>query len=105
MGFLEPDKIVIPGYPQDWHIHNNEELLLNSLREQNYLQEVSSPVEIGDILVFKYGKASSHVGIYVNNTIYHSINNRTVIRTPFRDPTFRKRMTAIFRCMDEEVIE
>jgi len=100
--FLKADKFVLPDYSQDWHIHNNENLLIKGLRGQDYLQEIPSFPEFGDILVFKYGKVSSHVGIYADGTIYHAITNRTVIRTPFKDPNFQKRITNIFRCVYKE---
>jgi len=103
IGALEFNKSTIPDYQQDWHMHKKNELLIKSLREQNGLQEFHSLPINGDILVFKYGKTNAHVGIYMNNNIYHSVNNRAVIRTPFRDPNFMKYMTAIFRCMDRKV--
>lgn len=60
-------KLKIPPYPRDWAIHNSESLLEKGLEEAEHVTKVidDSGIQVGDILVFKTGKTTGHVGICV----------------------------------------
>ncbi len=47
-------------YPPDWHLHRDAERYLESIFD--YAGEVETP-SLGDIVVFKYGRAFSHGAI------------------------------------------
>lgn len=56
------DKVEIPYYPKDWHMHRSEERYLNGLLK--YAREVSTPLP-GDIVLWKFGRCFSHGAIIV----------------------------------------
>jgi cell wall-associated NlpC family hydrolase len=98
LGMLE--KTFEKTYPRDWHVHNHEEKLLAGLRDVPGLFEITFDSLYfpfyGDILVFKYGKVSSHVGIYFESQVYHSPNHR-VMRSPYREKSYFSRIRHVFR--------
>jgi len=53
-------------YSQQWHAHKNEEVLLHNTLALGFAI-VSREPQPADLLVFKYGKVCSHVGIYLGN--------------------------------------
>ncbi len=57
-GFAEPYGPA--EYPPDWHLHRNEELLLNAIEQQCI--EVCVPLPT-DIAVFRLGRCFSHAAI------------------------------------------
>jgi len=62
---LLSDSALIPSYPPDWMRHRDEERLLDGLRP--YCDQVQESWQIGDILVYHYGRAASHCGLYVGD--------------------------------------
>lgn len=64
-------------YPHDWHLHRNAERYLNSLLQ--YSREVHKP-DVGDVVLWKFGRTYSHGGIYVGDgRIIHSYIGRGVV--------------------------
>lgn len=65
-------------YGQDWMWHRNDELILDGLRQ--YAHEVETP-SLGDIVVYKFGRTFSHVGIIAgpDELIHAFIDERQVI--------------------------
>jgi len=47
-------------YSPEWHMHRSDEIYLGIVR--NFCHEVETP-DIGDIVVFRYGRCYSHGGI------------------------------------------
>jgi cell wall-associated NlpC family hydrolase len=65
-----PKDYKFPRYPRDWALHNSFSILEQEVSKFCHKKEI---MEIGDILLFKFGKTSSHAGIYLgNNEIIHS---------------------------------
>ncbi|MDL2275564.1 hypothetical protein LJC22_05520 [Desulfosarcina sp. OttesenSCG-928-G10] len=95
--------VEIPKYPRDWHLHNDNQLLIAGLRCIPELIEVlpTDPMMNGDILVFRYGKSSSHTGIFCNRQIWHLPTDLTTVRSPFNERQYRDRLTHVFRCMED----
>lgn len=59
--------LVLPYYSKDWGQHTeSSELIINGLNTIA-LETDKSKAEVGDILVFKFGKCHSHTGIYLGN--------------------------------------
>lgn len=56
------DKIDVPYYPQDWHLHRSEERYLKGLLQ--YTKEVEIP-KPGDIVLWKFGRCYSHGAIVI----------------------------------------
>lgn len=93
VGALQNYRYTIPKYNKDWHIHNADELLFNGLSAVPFINQVDDEIgnpQDGDLLLYFYGKASSHCSIYLKKNIYHSLNGSGVIRTSMRDRNFRK---------------
>lgn len=60
-----PAEFQAKPYSQQWHVHRNEELLLDAIREFG-CTEVQEPLP-GDVLLFQFGRVCSHTGIYLGN--------------------------------------
>ena len=56
---------LLPSYSPDWHLHLRRELLIEGLRQ--HCDEVGESYEVGDILVYRYGRTASHCGLYVGD--------------------------------------
>ena len=67
LGIISRD-LVLPDYSVQWHLHNNEEKLLDVLNSVGCKQRKDkNKAEPGDILTFQYGRVSSHLGVLINN--------------------------------------
>lgn len=77
LGVPEP---VLPAYAPDWFLHEDREHLVEQLRDA--MVETKSP-EIGDVAVFRYGRAISHAGIVTVTgeapCVVHSFRSRGVV--------------------------
>jgi len=68
-GFI-PKEYKFPRYSRDWALHNNFSILKQEISKFCYKKDI---MEKGDILLFIFGKTSSHAGIYLgNNEMIHS---------------------------------
>lgn len=94
--FQHPVKI--PRYDKDWHLHRGDELLLRGIIGSNRFKDISDQEPInGDLILFQYGRAVSHVAIYYNLGLYQSFNRYGVRCFNWRDVNWYKRKTHIFR--------
>jgi len=68
-----------PRYTRDWALHNDASILEQEIKKFCFRVDVMQ-MQSGDILLFHYGKTSSHAGIYVGNRtnrfIQHIKNGR-----------------------------
>lgn len=53
-------------YTMQWHLHRSEERYLNWFTQ--YAKQVDAP-EVGDVILFKFGRTTSHSGIYIGNGV------------------------------------
>ena len=101
LGILKMPKI--PEYPNDWHLHQTRELLLEKIVELTSAQglrfdQVSfEPPLNGDLMTFFYGKAASHAAIYFDGYIYQAVTGVGVVKVFFRDPMWYNRKVTNFR--------
>ena len=51
----------VPYYPQDWHLHRDDERYMAGVLE--YSREIPGPPEPGDIVLFRIGRCFAHGGI------------------------------------------
>lgn len=64
-------------YPHDWHLHRDDERYLGWLAQ--FGREVGQP-ELGDVVVWRFGRTFSHGAIYVGqNQIIHAYIGRGVV--------------------------
>jgi NlpC/P60 family putative phage cell wall peptidase len=64
-----------PVYSPEWHLHNNQEVLLDTLRRMGCQERDIVARQPGDILVFRYGRVASHCGVLVGpDYLVHASN-------------------------------
>lgn len=72
-----PEDTKIDDYSTEWHLHNNEELMLQVLQSFGCKEVPKDELLPGDILCFKYGRVSSHLAIYLpNHSMIHAHLNQ-----------------------------
>lgn len=65
LGFI-PKGTVIQNYSPEWHLHNREEKLLEQVESYGCIEKTGA-LEPGDLLCFQFGRATSHLGIYIGD--------------------------------------
>lgn len=98
--FDQPLKI--EWYPKDWHLHRNEQRLMNGLAKHiRKLKSVPlSNFKNGDVILFQYGRTNSHVAIYFDGHLYQALARGGVHKTWLNDPTWMRRMRVAFRVVE-----
>lgn len=95
--FTNPIKI--EWYPKDWHLHRDEQRLMQGLVK--HLRKVKSvplmDFKNGDIILFQYGRTNSHAAIYCDGHLYQALVRGGVHKTWLQDPVWMKRMKVAFR--------
>ena len=82
-------------YPQNWHIHRSDERYLDGVTQ--YAQLTQAAPSIGDFVLFKFGRAYSHAGIYAgNDLLIHSLVDRGVIQTSLQEPPLVGRSALVY---------
>lgn len=82
-------------YPQNWHIHRNDERYLSWMNQYALLSD-DAP-ELGDLVMFKFGRAYSHAGIYVgDNSVIHSLQDVGVIQSKLDEPPLCNRAMLVY---------
>ncbi len=79
-------KFSVPDYPSDWHLHRTDEILCEGIKDQVPCVEISPRGLLmnGDILLFKYGRASAHSTIIFDEYLYQSFNYQSVRKAHFK---------------------
>lgn len=73
-------------YPSQWNLHKEEERYLNWLRL--CAEEVEAP-QVGDIVLWKFGKCYAHSAIYVGpNEVVHALSEHRVCTRTSMDEAF-----------------
>jgi cell wall-associated NlpC family hydrolase len=72
------ERVPIPNYPRDWHLHNPEQLYMNGLLK--YMKETTSP-NPADIVLWQFGRCYSHGAIIVKwpVVIHAYVQSRCII--------------------------
>jgi len=88
----------IPRYSHDWCHHTSEQMLYKGLRAHKLFVEVGHKEPMnGDILLYQFGRAASHCGIYHDGSVYQSIERIGVCRLYHKDPSWIGRLRFGFR--------
>jgi len=100
LGISGFENSLLPDYPPDWFLHQSEELLVNGAEKHPRLKRMPHGTKLmnGDILFFKYGRASSHSAIYCDGRFYQAMNSLKVSKLSISDPQM-KRLTYIYRLL------
>lgn len=105
-GLIDKDSVAIKPYSNMWHLSHAEEWFKRYVTR--YCDEVQT-LEVGDFLLYQYGRCVSHGGIYVGKGIIcHAVVNQGVIlsnidEVQFKDAKGRSRLRGIYRFKKERV--
>lgn len=89
----------IPKYVKDWHLHNAKELLYEGLCASGRFIELPMDTEKmnGDVILYKFGRVTSHLAIYCNGHVYNSVTNLGVLKMNIQDQGILARPTHLMR--------
>lgn len=99
-------QVRIPQHSNEWHLHKNRELFLQNIKL--YCDEVED-LQIGDFLLYKYGRVASHGAVYVgDNHVVHAKIQDGVILTDMKDVMFytksgKSRLVGIYRVNTDKI--
>ena len=102
IGYLDKDYKAEP-YPFDWMLHKSEEKLLKGLVK--YSSEVKRENLLpGDLLLFKFGRAVSHAGIYLKDNLFiHCWTKRGVCISILKNSLWEQRFVKAVRLNYEKL--
>lgn len=99
---LDPSDVQIEYYSNEWHLHRSEEKFIS------YIETVATEIpldgiEVGDFLLYQYGRCISHGAIYVGNgLVVHAFVNLGVVLSGLDDSILmdnigRSRLRKVYR--------
>lgn len=106
-GVMRQDRLQIEDYSNEWHLHHSEEKYLKYVKQIADEVDIDGPLQIGDILLYQYGRCISHGAIYIgNDMVIHSFVDLGVILSKLDDTLFydkkgRSRLRAVYRYREE----
>jgi cell wall-associated NlpC family hydrolase len=80
--------------------HRNSSQVLEWLEASTRFERLTpgAAVQTGDIACFRMGRVPHHVGLVLQPPIFiHAMRNYGVIESRLDDPTFAKRLMAVYR--------
>lgn len=94
------ERVVIEDYVHDWHHNRSEEKYLGYVQRYAYEIDVAD-IEIGDILVWKFGRCFSHGAIYIGEgRIIHALLNVGCTMDELNSEFFKDRECRAFSFWD-----
>ena len=106
-GVMKADRLQIENYSNEWHLHHSEEKYLKYVQQVADEVKEGAPLEIGDFLLYQYGRCISHGAIYIGKgLVIHSFVDYGVIISKLDDVLFfdkksRSRLRAVYRYREE----
>lgn len=106
-GLMKADRLQIENYSNEWHLHHSEEKYLKYVQQVADEVKEGAPLEIGDFLLYQYGRCISHGAIYIGKgLVIHAFVDYGVIISKFDDVLFydkkgRSRLRAVYRYREE----
>ena len=92
------DKVELPEYSTQWHLHRDEEKYLKTIRE--YLKPTQEPKK-GDVALFKFGRTVSHSAIVIDYpTVVHAYNRVGVILDDMTNGKLKDRLYGFYTYWD-----
>lgn len=64
------DEFKVEPYSVEWHLHSREEKMCNIVESFGCEEIHVADIKPGDILIFKYGRVGSHMGIYIGRNLF-----------------------------------
>lgn len=101
-GLLDRATCQVVTYPEEWHLHRSEELLVNGMKA--YAYEIGyKDLQVGDFLLYQYGRCISHAAIYMGGgRVIHAYVGLGVVISDINDVIFydkqgKSRLRKVFR--------
>lgn len=85
-----------PLYPRDWHLHSSDSILLKEiLKFGNKVENL----QVGDVILYKFGKAISHAAWYLgkNGAIHSHMKKGVVEFNIYSDQEMKEHQNCIVR--------
>lgn len=93
---LVPEGYQPPAYSPDEGLHNPSARIQEIVKGAFAVQEVPvSEVQDGDLLVFRNGQCSGHVGVFIDGSVWHSLGHLAVTCSPGK--LWLHRVQTVFR--------
>ena len=71
----------IKRYDKDWHLHRKNEQLLEGIKAQlDHVEVTPAEVNDGDIVLYQFGRALSHGGIYYQGSVFQAVTGAGVVQ-------------------------
>ena len=89
-----------PEYTMDGGEHRNSSQVLEWFEASRRFQRLAPDTDIrtGDAICFRLGRVPHHVGLVLQPPLFiHAMRNYGVIESRLDDPTFAKRLVAVYR--------
>ena len=102
-GLMKADRLQIENYSNEWHLHHSEEKYLKYVQQVADEVKEGAQLEIGDFLLYQYGRCISHGAIYIGKgLVIHAFVDYGVIISKLDDVLFydkkgRSRLRAVYR--------
>ena len=91
---------MVPAYPKDWHLHNEESMLIPIVEQFDVVQIPVEEAVPGDIIMFKVAKCESHLGLLTEEGwfihAFSSVKVNRVIESRL-DDRWKRRLTRAYR--------
>ncbi len=105
-GLIKKNSVPVEPYSNQWQLHHSEEWFLHYV--QQFCDKVDDDdLQVGDFLLYQYGRCISHGAIYLgNNQVIHAVIQQGVIvsnmdEVQFLDAKGRSRLRGIYRYRGE----
>ncbi len=97
---LLPTDIRVPYYSTQWHLHQKQELLVETAIQFGCTEKASEDFLPGDLVFFKIGLACSHTGLLVSPTefMHASCSDGKVMKRAF-DRLWKDKLAKRFFCL------
>ena len=99
-GLIKKGVVQVEPYSNEWHLHRSEEFFKAYV--EKYCDKVDD-LQVGDFLLYQYGRCVSHGAIYIgNDTVVHAMVRQGVIMSNINEVMFfdahgKSRLRGIYR--------
>lgn len=75
VGIISPEEAAaVPmNYSPRWHLYQNEEVLEQYIGQYGCVAKNNQAILPGDIMGFRFGRVTAHVGIFLGTTFIHAL--------------------------------
>lgn len=98
VGALKGDLKKIPYYGHDWALHTDNQRFYKWAKSRPELVQVPfKSIMNGDLILYQFGRAASHCGIFFDPNVYQVLSGSGVHITNFYTTAWTRRVKYLFR--------